>query len=512
MKKGLLALLIVLFATAAYAEVKFDISGDFHARGNYFDNANITGVNNYLTSGTTTNVRNSFYDSDINLYPKLTVDKATLNFKLSIRDQVWGEDILRSSSPSDDADSPLGAQTSNLYTSRKDDNISVERAWMTYRFTDNSVLDVGLMDGQVWGSTFADRLEPRWRVKFTQKTPVGAFGAVLEKNAEVGHFLNVRDAEKDDYDSYGIFAVTKAGNIWIKPLLFYVVRSSVNENLDLTTATTNDLGNAGVKVWYPALELNGDLGPISFDSEFGYKRFEFNHVQGVEPYEKDASVWGAYINLFKALDWAKPGIIAAYGSWDKGTGLFGSGYGWDFRQDFKSNLILGGAGVDAENVSSIPLGATRGLIPIKKVSAALAAAVPGTFVSSGPTLATAATSQVSEDLTGFTLIKPYIADVKTPIKDLTCSASFGYMISNQDNTIWEDTKAWEADLGVAYKLSNNVVYSIEAGYAKIKDVKQFTVAVPANTLAPGQPDLYRLTDLSNPDPIMVIQHKIEFTF
>jgi hypothetical protein len=500
MKKGLLAVLILLFATAAYAEVKFDIGGDFHARGNYFSN-----VNGYLTSGDNTNVRNSFYDADINLYPKLTVDKATLNFKISIRDQVWGEDIFRASTPSDDADSPLGAQTSNLYTSRKDDNISVERAWLTYRFTDKSILDVGLMDGQVWGSAFADRLEPRWRVKFTQMTPVGVFGAVVEKNAEVGHFNNINsDAENDDYDSYGIFAVTKAGNVWIKPLFFYVNRSSL----------VQDGGSDGVKVLYPALQLNGDLGPISFDSEFGYKKFKFKDVSGAT--EKDANVWGAYLNVFKALDMAKPGFIFAYGSWDKGTGIFGSGYGWDFRQDFKSNLILGGAGVDGENISSVPLGGTAGYVPTKKVSPALAAAAPNTFVNPNNLAGSDAvtTSQVSEDLTGFTLIKPYIADIKTPITDLTFNASFGYMISNQDNTIWEDTKAWEVDLGAVYKLSDNVVYSVSAGYAKIKDVKGFTVAVPAGAIGGGLPPvpLYQLTDLSNPDPIMVLQHKIEFTF
>ncbi|MCE5273776.1 MAG: hypothetical protein LLG43_01445, partial [Deltaproteobacteria bacterium] len=437
----------------------------------------------------------TFYDGDINLYPKLIVNNTTLNLKLAIHDQVWGEEAYTTTSTAPDV-------YYNLYSAEKDDNINIELAWVRHMFTENTILDLGLMDGQAWGTKFCDYTMPRWRVKFMQKTPVGLFGALLEKDAEQGSFYE-KDAEKDDHDHYAIFAITKAGNVFIKPLLYFVNNSTL----------VGDLGSEGAKLQYYALELSGNLGIVDFESELGYKKFMFN---GVSPFEEDAKVYGAYLNVWKAMDFGKPGITLAYGNWDKNSGLFGKvggGYGFDFRNDFKSNLILGGRGLNNENVISATLGETRGFLPIAAAAALnpalapLAAAAPGTYVD-------AASNQASEDLTGFTLIKPYISDVQLPIKNLTCSASFGYMISNQKDTVWEDAKAWEADLGVAYKISDNVVYSIDAGYAKISDLKTWTVAVPAGTYGATQPNLYlpALEDISNPDPIFVVQHKVEFTF
>jgi len=481
MKKVFLAFLIVFFATAAWAEVKFDISGDFHARGNYAKNLNY--YNNAL--GTADSSWYTFYDGDINLYPKLIVNNTTLNLKLAIHDQVWGEEAYTTTSTAPDV-------YYNLYSAEKDDNINIELAWVRHMFTENTILDLGLMDGQAWGTKFCDYTMPRWRVKFMQKTPVGLFGALLEKDAEQGRF-DVKDSEKDDHDHYAIFAITKAGNVFIKPLLYFVNNSTM----------VNDNGSKGAKLQYYALELSGNLGIVDFESELGYKKFMFNDVS---PFEEDAKVYGAYLNVWKALDFGKPGITLAYGNWDKDSGPFGKGgggYGFDFRNDFKSNLILGGRGLNNENVISSPIGGTTAYLPAQLLNPALPA---GTFVAAG------ATNQASEDLTGFTLIKPYISDVQLPVKNLTCSASFAYMISNQDDTIWEDAKAWEADLGLAYKISDNVVYSIDAGYAKITDLKAYTVVVPAGTYGATQPDLYALGDMDNPNPIFVVQHKVEFTF
>ncbi|MEN6448223.1 MAG: hypothetical protein ABFD70_10855, partial [Syntrophaceae bacterium] len=137
MKKVFLAFLIVFFATAAWAEVKFDISGDFHARGNYAKNLNY--YNNAL--GTADSSWYTFYDGDINLYPKLIVNNTTLNLKLAIHDQVWGEEAYTTTSTAPDV-------YYNLYSAEKDDNINIELAWVRHMFTENTILDLGLMDGQ----------------------------------------------------------------------------------------------------------------------------------------------------------------------------------------------------------------------------------------------------------------------------------------------------------------------------------------------------------------------------
>ena len=77
------------------------------------------------------------------------------------------------------------------------------------------------MDGTVWGTTFADDKQGRWRVKLTANTPVGVIGGVLEKVRERGEDGRDAEAENSDTDHYGLFAVTKVGSVYIKPLIFY---------------------------------------------------------------------------------------------------------------------------------------------------------------------------------------------------------------------------------------------------------------------------------------------------
>ena len=483
MKKVFLAFLLVLFATAAYAEVKFDMSGDFWGRGSYWWNQD------YLAQAAGADkVKYGFYDGALLLYPKITMDNTSINMKIAMREQNWG---AVNSNIADHA-TAVGGNDYTTSTNNNEDNISIERCYLTHKFNENSTLEVGLMDGQVWATSFFDYLVPRYRVLYTQMTPVGLIAGFVEKDAEIGNQF-VKNSNKDDHNVYGLAGITKAGSVYIKPLLYYVDNS----------ALVLDQGTGGGKLFSPQLGLNGDLGVVSFEAELDYADYKFKDVS---PYEKDAPVWGAYVNFWKALDIGKPGIKLAYGSWNKNTGPLGKaggGYGFDFLNDFKSNLILGGQGPNKTYAPGVTLGSTAGFVHVS-----------GKYFASASGTSTFETIQESQDLLGFTLIKPYIDNVTTPIKDLTCSASFGYMISNQKDTEWDGTKAYELDLGVAYKITKNLVYSIDAGYAKIKDVKTWTLAVPSGALGGGQPpvDLYQLTKLDNPDAIYMIQHKIEFKF
>lgn len=485
MKKGLLAVLIVLFATAAYAEVSFSISGDMFARGNYFRNQDTVSATNVWANGHSTQ---KFMDGAVHLYPKIKVDNATINLKVTMHDEIWQN---RNGTAGITGG---GVTQTNSYaaTTNDDSNIAIERAWLTYLFTENTILDVGLMDGSVWGSTFADFLTARYRVKITQKTPVGVFGFVYEKNAEESNPDQANALNnQDDATNYALFAITKAGNVWVKPLLFFV---------------NNTSGVSGAAVpfrsLYGALELNGDLGPISFDSEFGYKSWEFTKPAQQEaatatipfPFHRFSNgyTWGAYVNVFKALDAAKPGFIATYGSWDKNCGLKNTvnkknlGWGFSNGNDFKSNLIFGGKGIDSINLVSVPLGNN-----------------PATLDYAG------------NDLTAFTMLKPYVADIKTGVNGLTCSLSGSYMFSNQKDNMWDGAKAYEFDAGIAYKLSNNVTYSIDAGWGRlafshwarnntrVASLNPLVIAGSPNPLEPNP---------TNPKSIYAIQHMIKLVF
>ena len=267
MKKVFLAVLVVFFASAVYAgtnvdslsatkqsdrdkvykvfgtpQVQFDISGEFSARGYYWDNAAIKSDDT---------VTNSYYQGYIDLFPKLKVGNTTLITKIEMVDQSpWAK---FDSSIGDTNKSELFDASYDKYSSSKNDNISLERAYIHHDFNENLFTEVGLMDGQWWGTTFSDNQAPKWRVKFQGKTPYGAIGALVEKIAETGN-STVEDSEKDDYDAYALYGVTKVGDLTIEPLFFYHVDSAFYRPGVVTSAATSqsfsalDNGNNGVKV------------------------------------------------------------------------------------------------------------------------------------------------------------------------------------------------------------------------------------------------------------------------
>jgi hypothetical protein len=464
MKKGLLTLLIVLFATAVYADVTFSISGDAWERGDFIRNqdfldkvtqtASLGALSPTIYNGpvsTTKDTSQAFYDGAFFLYPKITMDNAEINMRLAIRKQIWDSSYDAFESP----DANAGSSASNIL---------VDRAYLTYHFSKDSTLDVGLQEAFTWGSSFADNEGNAYRVKFAQTTPVGLFGVVLEKFAEQSN-ADIPDNNYKDASDIAFFGVTKAGDIWVKPLIYLLNWSS-----GFTTGPLKAYPDS--RIGYYALELNGDLGPASFDSEFGYKTWHFTSVDS-NAY-KDPNVWGAYVTVFKALDVAKPGLTLVYDSWDKDDGPKNPatgkplGWGFDSGNDFKSNLIFGGQGVDHENPVSVPLGENPWEAEID-----------------------------GADLMAFTMIKPYIVDIKTPIPNLTGSASVSYMSSNQKDTMWDGAKAYEVDLGAAYQLSKYVVYSVGAGYGK------------CDFSSKGK-ELGGLK--GNPDAIYAVQHMIKINF
>ena len=458
MKKGLLTLLIVLFATAVYADVTFSISGDAWERGDYIRNQAFLDKPEGKSAFDTTQ---AFYDGGFFLYPKITMDNAEINMRFAIRKQIWDS----SYAAFDMADT---GSNPNMPS-----NILVDRAYITYHFSKDSVLDVGLQEAFTFGSSFADNEGNAYRVKFSQTTPVGLFGVVLEKFAEQGDNEDIPGNNYKDASDIAFFGVTKAGDIWAKGLVYLLNWSS-------GISTGPLAGYPDSRIGYYALELNGDLGPVSFDSEFGYKSWHFTSVYSDA--FKDPNVWGAYVNVFKALDVAKPGLTLVYDSWDKNAGYKNPatgkamGWGFDSGNDFKSNLIFGGHGADYENPLSVPLGEN---------------AWEGDIDGS--------------DLMAFTMIKPYIVDIKTPIPNLTASASVSYMASNQKDTMWDGAKAYEVDLGVAYQLSKYVVYSIGAGYGKC-DLSTKGRTIVSNSVVPGAPPI------ENPDAILAVQHMIKINF
>ncbi|MGD0211070.1 MAG: hypothetical protein ABSC14_08820, partial [Desulfomonilia bacterium] len=467
MKKVLLAVLVVFFATALYAgddvdplavgtqaardkvyknfgnpQVQFDLSGEFDARGYYWDNATILKDRKIDTD---------YYRGYMDLWPKLKIGDTQLITKLEMVDQnPWAPYL---NTPTNNYSDSFDQSFNNLSLSKKN-NISVERAYIHHNFNDAIFLEAGLMDGQWWGTSFWDNQQPRYRIKIQDnKTPVGVVGALVEKDAELGKNIDGTysyGSQRDDYDAYAVYGVTKAGDIYISPLLFYVKDSSFTtlaaKNLATPLGAADlyltglDQGKNGLTVIYYALAFNGKLGPLSMEAEVGLKDYRSQIMKHlVSPgtltdlnaalipatlVKNNWDEWGAYLNLWNDMDFGRAGAWVAYGSYDKRGGPLKTGDGMDFWDDFKSNLILG---------DEIGFG-----------------------------------SSSAQDLVGMSEIKPYVKYVKLGPDKLTGSASFGYIRSNQKDSAFDGVKAYELDLGVQYKLTKNLLYKIDAGYAKVK--------------------------------------------
>ena len=318
-------------------------------------------------------------------------------------------------------------------------------------------------------------------MKLTTRTPVGVVGGLFEKVADVGYETEDAAGENRDTDHYGLFAVTKVSSIYVKPLIFYVDQRASNkanaeagpaafEAADLAVlqqaiATSDfdvleDLSDEGSSLLYAndttmlnlVLAFNGDLGPVSFESEINYKKYDselYNPVLigALGDDEFDWNTWGLYLNFWKELDAMTPGFLFAYASWDDEGGVGETGAGFSYEDDFNATVIL-----DDEYAWGNPNG---------------------------------------DGMLGMTTLKLYVNEVKTGIDPLTLSAYFAYVMSNQEDNMYEDATAWEACFGASYRITDNLIYSVYGAYADIN---------------------YDADNIDDPDAVYLIANAIEFNF
>jgi hypothetical protein len=160
MKKLFMVLFVVFFAaTSAYA-VEFQTSGSYYARGSWISNG--TGLQADA-------VDYAYYDHELDMTTTLVVaDNTKIIVNYEIHDSNW---------ITSNHDGWNHADGANL-----DDNIEFKRVFSSHTFTSTgTTLDLGLMTGGAWATSFADSANGRYRVKVTQATPIGPLFAILEK-------------------------------------------------------------------------------------------------------------------------------------------------------------------------------------------------------------------------------------------------------------------------------------------------------------------------------------------
>lgn len=301
MRKLLVALMIMACAVTAFAEVS--LSGSYHARGSYFQNVE--------SFDDDSDDKQMFYDHDFDLWIKAQTDKDTFfKARLELVDEQWG--TLTG------ADVSSNEVVENTDTST---NIELERAWLGHNFGMVTV-EAGLMTGGAWGYAFGNDAVGKYRVKATIPAGPGNVYVILQKNSEQSLGTAMKDAEKDDSDSYYLAYKGKFGGLTVAPLFAYVQNGAVD-------ATDGDVDTT---VSVLDLAVGGAFGAVGFETEFIYKAYNTES-------DNDPKEWSLYANVFGKVAGAKIGFITAYEDADEDNGGNGNGsLGADFDDRWIATL------------------------------------------------------------------------------------------------------------------------------------------------------------------------------
>jgi hypothetical protein len=295
-----------------------------------------------------------------------------------------------------------------------DDEIDFKRVFSSHTFDAyGTVLDLGLMTGGAWMTGFGDNANGRYRVKVTQPTEFGPVIAIYEKNREAGAsnadlaISNVKDSEKDDGNAYYLAMVSKLGSFNLYPLIGYV---------DASNAVL-DQGSDGIQQFLFFLGTSATFGDFGFEAEFNYIDLQTD-IDGADDYDR----YGIYGNGWWNIGAGKVGLLAAYGSWDNDGGT-GFGFGEDFT--------------------------------------------PTVFGADWASIGTTGRSEYM----AVTLLQLYGSLALS--EELSLWGNGTYWMSNSDeqadgaDDFWKDADGYEIDLGLDWKLTDQVTYSIAGGFGQI---------------------------------------------
>lgn len=401
MRKLFITALAVLFmASVAYAGVPtMDFSGSFYVRGSYISND--TGQEE--DAG-----HYMYYDQEFIADWKISAAEKTFVFvSFEARSQDW------MAGNTDD--------TTQDGTSELNDNLEIQRLYGSHTFDFGTKFDFGLMTGGAWATSFGNNADGRWRLLFVHPLPNRVpVIFIIEKNKERGDSYNdgmaytdlPADAEEDDGDAYYVATALKFGGIFVKPLLGYMQIGSVDDHPVLGTIELDE--KTDITVTRFLLGAYGNLGMFGFESEFNYFSYAYD-TDGLE--STDYNAYGVYFKGWVYLDAFKVGGLVAYGSYDEDGGLTGSGAGFGFGEDFVPTVFgANWAGFGSTNK----------------------------YEYSAVTMFQAFATYAMHDALSF-------------------NASYTGIASNEKDTMWEDATGYEIDVGMDWRVSDAVTYSIALG-------------------------------------------------
>jgi hypothetical protein len=432
MRKIFTAMLVVFMAVGSAYAVDMSTTGKYKIRGNYEEN--VSSVN----SGDRGPYM--FYDHELVLEPTLTISDATkIDMQLEFNDANWSA-------------SNEGHDSKKLDGNQAGDNIVIEYLYGSHTFSTGTQFQGGLMAVGEWSHAFGNTETPGWRARINQPVGGGTLIAMLQKVVEAqeeGYAyapVEGEDSESKDADAYLLGWAGKAGDIDIQPLIAYIQNGATNE-----VADNSDTDNTMLLV----LGFGGQAGMVGWEAEFDYSSTALDGTNATRDAAgladlDDQTAWGAYAGVNFDLGTVTPGLKIAYGSYSEDDGTFAYGEDYD----------AGGMMIFGEDVGF------------------------------GPTMA-----KDDGNVAGATTVTVY-ADF-----DVSDALSFfgglAYLMSNSsDDGPWKDASAYEIDVKGTYKLSDNVSYHVDCGYASID--------------WDSDPSDATVTD--DPDGITKIQHYLEIKF
>lgn len=420
MKKLLIITLCLLFAGSVYA-VEVEISGDIGVEGKLWDTTNFADKDEFnLPTFDDDDFGSSWYESDANISIKFMVDENTFAaFQFAMFDETW----LNASDRNEDATFNDEGQM--------DDNIALEKAYLSHKFPFESTLSVGAMSSNAWGTAFGDAEGSAYQLKVSHPVQVGSIVGIIQKNRDMGAENGTKDSEEDDNDEFWLGAKLAFGDVNLKPLFVYVLDSSA----------IPDQGGDGLKTMELHLALDGQMNNFGFEAEVIYTDTS-SDAENADSY----SLYGIYASIWSSInDNLKIGGWLAYGSVEDGQDTDADGANnlkaFDFGDDFDSALIYGG------EISSAVLYEQATNVIERTRNASL-----GENYDIG-----------GDDLAGVTAVKLYVESGGL-FDAITLTTSILYWSSNYSD--W-DSNGMEVDIEATYAITEALTYSIGIGYATI---------------------------------------------
>lgn len=424
MKRFLLVAMILASAASLYA-AELKVSGDMEVRG-VMDGINPVGGDSYSYN---------FFDYDLNLDAAFVANEnATVFTRLALDKDVKTTGYADFSS-----------ENGTAATTSKEESLTVERAYLNYKFFPFLQLNTGLMGGGQWATTFGDKEVNVMRVQL-----IGAlsedmiFIFTYQKDNENAKILTkTDDNEKDDQTTYYLSSILKFGGLKVLPLFTYV-RKGINYNSELAAMAGAGITDAyDASVYAFTLGLEGDFGLVGMEAEGCVKKTDtdglFDDIKnnailkamGITPQSRgiyEGVQYGAYLNIFAKIDPLKVGVAGAYASSDKDAGTYEMGDDFDFTI-VADDLVLGNTYNPAGNVF---YGGLMGMMAGK-----------------------------------------VYAEVKA-LEKLTANIAFAY--GKSTNTDVSDVKFWEIDAKASWAFDANASYTVAYGYANIDKANASSVA------------------------------------